>query len=245
VSWGQTVSQSSIETLPPITSAPRWWRARARVFSGSSDFGGSGECGCESGESEVVRIDVVRLCTCEIDRVAATCTDACNSPGPDRCWVREHSRHAVGSLSYYVVRTSRTPDRDSLAPSASQARHLPHCLREESEGISPLVPPGEMGRGTRARGGAENSHQQTSVHLSADALRTTAGHVPDSSRPGSFPKSLSTPFPLWAGEMSRYETEEAIAQEQWADLTHPLAAFESEEPDCQLLDVPCNRLTTL
>ena len=44
--------------------------------------------------------------------------------------------------------------------------------REESEGISPLVPPGETGRGTRTRGGAENGHKQMSVHLSADPPST-------------------------------------------------------------------------
>jgi len=34
-------------------------------------------------------------------------------------------------------------------------------------------PPGEMGRGDGARGGAENSHKQTTAHLSADPRSTT------------------------------------------------------------------------
>jgi hypothetical protein len=105
-----------------------------------------------------------------------------------------------GSCRYSCTDTDAPPnlrvvlrgraDRDGLAPSASQARHLPHSVREESEGISPLVPLGEMGRGTRARGGAENGHQQMSVHLSAEPLLHTAHFVIRAVHtPRSHPKS--------------------------------------------------------
>ncbi len=66
--------------------------------------------------------------------------------------------------------------------------------REESEGISPLVPLGEMGRGTRARGGAENGHKQMSLSLFRVVIPHTYDVLPaDASAiltgPRSFPKS--------------------------------------------------------
>ncbi len=70
----------------------------------------------------------------------------------------------------------------SLAPSSSQARHLPHFVREEKN-LSPVL----RGRWAEERGplgGSDSSHQHTNIRLSADLRTTFRGHtLPTSQEP--------------------------------------------------------------
>jgi hypothetical protein len=145
----------------------------------------------------------------------------------------------------------------SFCPSASQARHLPHFVREESEGISPsalrgrwaegrgpeggsrIVPltsnpvlqthnprgslwfppptsqarppprPKSRGRnqnrGDGARGGAEDTDQQTSIHRPAHFRRTGQRRLPVRAPSPYYCLAPSHPAEIQSAEYQRHE----------------------------------------